>query len=84
MDLRWEKTRGGSRPEYILRQYNNPNLPFHNPIVGSLVMLRPKRRKWCVSVIGMGITRILCNLDRLPDDEAMNVAKLLIHGYINA
>lgn len=80
MDLHWEKTRGGSRPEYALRHYQNP---FHAPIVGSLVLLRPKRRKWCVSVVGMGMTRILCTLDRLPDDEAMNVAKLLIQGHIN-
>lgn len=78
----WERRQGGVRPSYILRRYNDEKMYEYPNIVGKIWMSSPKRKRWCVELVGNYETHILGHLDRMEYKEALDAAKVLILGNL--
>jgi hypothetical protein len=92
MDLRWERSKGGRKPEYLLRDYAPQGVPprgflyTHRPIVGFIRLTNPKKMRWQVARVlsprnwNDPSMETLCHLTRVDTEEAMAVARMMLMG----
>lgn len=92
-DLRWERTRGGKHPEYVLRNYARVVPPKGlrtfpvGTMVGGVRMTSRKRDKWRVwenhnQWFPADTDYFHAYITAKTPEEAMNIAIVMLQAYV--